>query len=632
MARSYFQMKEGGAGNVVSEAQQQGLAVSTLVQRNDSVSAERDDAPFPNSLIEFDSANTFDERKERLIQAFADKGVEVDAQLLEVLADAEYQVKQQRKYCIIVSDALMLHKTLIHYDTPPAINGGVLDVPEYDGESHKILFSNGGTIQTLNEKYLCIFYHPFAWRYTALVFDTAPRFMVEWSYLGANVAKSVGDVTWWVNVVPYNIYNTKTLIGFAPFGVWSSNYEEFTKMASGFPSQIFADNGLRQKTNEAGYLDFYQDAGACSKGTLSTIQYNEENSASDALFVVNAGEWNWEYDQYRAEDYLGGSNPLSSNAKFFHAEFAVSAGALKRALGVSRVSFSTIPSREPTEDEPHLYGKALDYIEAQGDSNEAVSSNRLSAKLWQALGLRLGEYATDTSNGAVSGFVACVDVSQYEKIILNTATVNAEDYNNWNVTTGRYDGRNQRVYVHQSQPVYTSQEVSVVTVETRDNGNDKFNLYARDINFGAYGIEAKILVKGETSEGWERLTDEAQFERMYEGYQIPILTAVLAQNNNFGEETTHIEWYIADKSKSQFSAIGAGGIVEVTLDQIISALGLLQMSSNVDKIVEFFKSGITLTFIINPWIDGSQPPRPIRQFMLGNRIEGSEPINDWRNL
>jgi hypothetical protein len=438
-------------------------------------------------------------------------------------------------------------------------------------------------------------------------------------------------MTWWVNIAPH-AYLSRTLIGFAPFGVWSPNYEDFTKTASGFPSQIFSDNGLRQYSSK-GFLDFYQDAGACSKGTLSTTQFTEENSASDALFVVNGNEWNWEYEQMRAEDYLGGSNPLFG-AKFFHTDFAVSAGALKRALGVSRVSFSRTPWREPTEDEPHLYGKTLDYIEAQGDSNEANSSNRLSAKLWEALGLRLGEYATDTSNGAVSGFVACVDVNQYEKITLNTATVNAEDYNNWNVATGRYDGRNQRVYVHRSQPVYSPQEVSVVTVETRDNGYDsnKFDLYAQNINFGAYGIEAKILVKGETSEGWERLTDEAQFERMYQGYQIPILTAVLAQNNSFGEETTHIEWYIADKSKSQFSAIGAGGVVQVTLDQIISALGLLQLTDQVDKIVEFFKNGITLTFIINPWDEGSQPPRPISRFMLGNRIEGSEPINDWRNL
>jgi hypothetical protein len=186
---------------------------------------------------------------------------------------------------------------------------------------------------------------------------------------------------------------------------------------------------------------------------------------------------------------------------------------------------------------------------------------------------------------------------------------------------GKYDGQETVVYCHESQPTNNVVQTSIVTVE--NNNNVPLQLVSDTCSFGAYNLKAQIFVKGETTEGWERYTQEQKFERLYQDYTMPLLKAIQSSVS-----TNSVEWYINDQSKTQVSQIDGSGNVVIQLDQLISALGLQQMSSYVERIVEAFRNGFTLTFKLNPYTEGNQFVPNINRFFLGNEIIGDEPIRE----
>lgn len=214
-----FRIKEGGAGNVVSDAQGKGLSQGELLPRNSAVDATPFAPDYTKPLVILYN-NRYEEQLAQLLEDFRKKTSYLD-DIYDIYnkAYAEFNGANPPAFLIVYAKSAMLNKALIHYNKKPEI--ATDDDGSYRESSNLILKSNGGIISAdvNKQESPCIFYHPFAWQYIVERLD----FIAKWRavYDGYDVDEGYGGLE--SEARPYEDHNEGLFFGFAPFGLASDD-------------------------------------------------------------------------------------------------------------------------------------------------------------------------------------------------------------------------------------------------------------------------------------------------------------------------------------------------------------------------------------------------------------------------
>jgi serine/threonine protein kinase len=210
--RGEFRVKEGGRGNVVSDAQNGGLTLARLNSRNPAVAGTPISRDYLTPLVILYN-NKYYEQLSELLEEWQKKTSNLDD--FYAFADeaiALFNSPTPANFVIIYARALMLHQTLLHKMQQPPISAD--DKGSYSGSSGAILVGNGGTIGDG-----CIFHHAVSWQYIVEQLDFNPSWQVTYEGVGElNGLGAFRSEPWCDGTDGY-------LVTFAPFGTTKKSYD-----------------------------------------------------------------------------------------------------------------------------------------------------------------------------------------------------------------------------------------------------------------------------------------------------------------------------------------------------------------------------------------------------------------------
>lgn len=578
--RDTYWIKEGGAGNVCSKAQKEGLSPSAVLARNRAVNASAG-RHWTKYLAHWTDRNTIRSDVQALRNTFEAAGVPIDASLEAALEYAVNALEEQGKaFVVIIAYTYMLPNTLIHYGEAPTIGEG----PDYRNTSHKLFLSNGGTIQpdaTAGEGG-CTFYHPFAWRYAWFDDVFTEPFQLEWVYAGAEVAHFHAGVRFEVKSAGKSPLTFSTM----------EQYENV--VASGFPSKKYYSDNL-----------YFADP-------IMGVNCSKENTNGDTLageasvfFLVEEGWPTVRPVHYRDNGYTYWFRALGA--------FAISE---LHKLGISE-SFGDFIYADPSgaTDRP---GEEIDPIESCSyvmNRLAAISyggpNGSLRDRLMDQM-QRLGEYPSSVDS--LGGFVATSELETtrlFDNIMLSSHVAKDEPYGDYNSNTVYYQ--------HLSNPYNSVQPVSAVTVTS--NADRAFYLEA-SAQFWAIDITATVRSSARKSNAINLFSEEQIYSAIVNS--APLCVRIVGP-------VTSISWYVGIEKANARAADVVDGHIEIPVLDILVASGFFGMSGEAHAMLDALCSGIAVHFIVNPTNGGWSQPL-VEQFIVGEGATlqtGDSPTNSW---
>lgn len=284
--RNSFRMIDGGAGNVCSDAQFDGLSIETVNSRNSHVAAS--DKIKPKKPLCTLTSSTAEEVVEEIKQKFRRQGV-LDPALEMTLDDAVAQFHQADppEVLIVFATATMLNNTLIHFRTKPDLSQN--DIGCYARSSGDLLLGNGEEIHHFMDS-TCIFYHPFSWRYMAMRMEGL-RLQWELEYEGVTKEAAYAHVA----AQAYPTDSTQEFITFADI-VYNAGTRIVDKQATGITSVPSSTRfsgyyqqdriGLPDQAFDMAPYAYSEDAQAVRKIETGSSMSASEQMDSMPIFIV----------------------------------------------------------------------------------------------------------------------------------------------------------------------------------------------------------------------------------------------------------------------------------------------------------------------------------------------------------